>query len=316
MVNWFKGLLLKLFELPMPPADERDLALAQKLRDELSTIEARGCSSRENVTDTWLEFSSELRRHADAGDPREFLQWPVVRKSMFVSNPRYVAEELRWLRRLPDWESRWKPALRESPIGRPRPYPRYPRSSGNLIHHAYSLARFETFGDIRVDALGMVYEFGGGYGSMARLFRQLGFAGQYLIQDLPAFSAMQRFYLGSLGYLSAESNTMECVSDFESVDEKLGSWRDAAPKLFLATWSLSESPVVVRELVPERLSAFDFLLIAFQHRFEDLDNLEYFNSWGDALAGQFDVKIEELRHLPGNSYFFASKKQPEDSCSG
>src|SRR5207244_11597755 len=50
-----------------------------------------------------------------------------------------------------------------------------------------------------VDDLACVLEFGGGYGSMCRLFHNLGFRGRYLIFDLPAFSALQRFFLRSIG---------------------------------------------------------------------------------------------------------------------
>jgi len=306
-MSWFKDLLLSWTELKMPPLGERDKYLAQQFRDALAIDEDKAAAS--GASNTWDEFSAELRQYVDDEDPREFLQWPVVRKSMFVSNPRYVAEELRFLKSRPDWNSRWKSGLLESPIGRPRPYPRYPKSSGNLIHHAYSVARFEEFAGIRVDALGLVYEFGGGYGSMTRLFRQLGFAGKYLIQDLPGFSALQNFYLGSLGYMGPDESTLACVSDFEGLGQKLEEWRDDKPKLFLATWSLSESPLVVRSQVLDALSDFDYLLVAFQHSFEDIDNPQYFRTWQDRFAGQLDITIKEIEHLPGNSYLFASRKQ-------
>ena len=300
-----KQLLLKAFEQRMPPLDEQGRTLAHRLRSEL-IVDAEN-EEVVSAADTWRGFSDELARHAVADDPREFLQWPVVRKSMFVSNARYIADEWRYLRGLPEWGARWRDALRESPIGRPRPYPRYPKSSGNLIHHAYSVARFELETGIKVSDLGLVYEFGGGYGSMARLFRQLGFQGVYLIQDLPAFSALQRFYLGSLGYI-AEGKPTKCFSGFDQLRDQLAEVAGASPKLFLATWSVSESPIDIREQVLEHLQSFDYLLIALQHKFEDIDNLKYFQTWKDHFAERLNISVSEIGHLAGNSYLFASPK--------
>ena len=117
----------------MPVAGERDFRLAQELREALAHEAAPDGEGA--VADTWVRFSGELREHLEVSDPREFLQWPVVRKSMFVSNPHYVAEELRYLRSRADWADRWQAGLQESPIGRPRPYPRYPRYPVLRLHH-------------------------------------------------------------------------------------------------------------------------------------------------------------------------------------
>jgi hypothetical protein len=39
-----------------------------------------------------------------------------------------------------------------------------------------------------------VIEFGGGYGSLCRLFFNQQFKGQYVLFDLPPFSALQHFF--------------------------------------------------------------------------------------------------------------------------
>ena len=306
-VKWLKKLLLRCFEMKMPVASERDLRLADELRQALrhNAVPLGGAEA----ADTWVGFSEELCQHMETSDPREFLQCPVVRKSMFVSNPRYIADELRFLRARSDWADRWRPGLRESAVGRPRPYPRFPRSSGNLIHHAYSLARFEAFAGIKAADIGLVYEFGGGYGSMARLFHQMGFAGNYLIQDLPAFSALQRFYLGSLGYyhVDKQPDRLACVSDFPSARLFLDEWKMHAPRLFVATWSLSESPLSVREPVLDAIADFDYVLVAFQQRFESIDNLGYFENWAKELEEHRDCEVIDIEHLPGNSYLFVRR---------
>ncbi|WP_148307733.1 hypothetical protein [endosymbiont of unidentified scaly snail isolate Monju] len=155
----------------------------------------------------------------------------------------------------------------------------------------------------------MVFEFGGGYGSMARLFWQLGFRGKYLIQDLPAFSALQKFYLGSIGALGSESGDGEFsfVTDNRSMKRILDRWGAVESKMFVATWSLSETPLEVREPVLDSLVYFDHILIAFQHQFEDIDNVKYFHGWASAMADTHSFQVSHIDHLPGNSYLFMSR---------
>ena len=81
----------------------------------------------------------------------------------------------------------------------------------------------------------------------------------------------------------------------------------AGKRLFLATWSLSETPIPVRDQVLERVRGFDYLLLAFQHRFEDIDNFAYFSRWADELGQGGVVEFREIDHLPGNSYLFVSR---------
>ncbi|BAN69809.1 hypothetical protein [endosymbiont of unidentified scaly snail isolate Monju] len=102
-MKWVKKILLRIFERKMPAMTQHDAQLAEEFRQALR-VEMSSCSERVGAAQTWANFCRELKECVDVGDPREFLQWPVVRKSMFVSNPRWVAEEMRYLRSLPDWK--------------------------------------------------------------------------------------------------------------------------------------------------------------------------------------------------------------------
>src|SRR5256886_13473803 len=129
-------------------------------------------------------------------------------------------------------------------------------SSENLIHHAYHLARFEEQTHRRVDDLACVLEFGGGYGSMCRLFHNLGFRGRYLIFDLPAFSALQRFFLrsirmfvGSPDPLRDRSSGVALSSNVGDLHTLVAGWSDNGRALFPATWSISENPLSLPDAV-------------------------------------------------------------------
>ncbi len=284
----------------------------------LPVIDSTGLAPSESF---WTENRNEVRNRILTLNPREFLQWPVVEQTMFVNYASYTVSELLYLKSRVDWKSRWAPAIVESRVGRPLRYGynplRYlklPRSSGNLIHHAYHVSRFEEETGREVKNLNLVVEFGGGYGSMCRLFHNLGFNGKYIIYDLPEFSAIQRYYLTTLGLRVEKPSTpsfradasISCVSDLGQLDPQiLGNG-----SLFVATWSLSESPLRLREAISAIAGGFDAYLIAYQERFNEVDNVAYFQLWKESLP---QIKWVQLRieHIKSENYYlFGSSKVP------
>ena len=70
---------------------------------------------------------------------------------------------------------------------------------------------------------------------MCRLFHQLGFSGRYVIYDLPQFSALQAFYLGSVGLplvdadrLAGADRGVRVLSDPVALERAL-RWADREP---------------------------------------------------------------------------------------
>jgi len=308
-----RGLVSVVRELQcrLTPATERERALAGELRENFRALPVLTTEDVAGAEAEWRRNMNVLREQVLRRDPRAFLTWPVIRRTMFVRRAGYLEAELAYLRGLPDWEGRWAAAVRERPVGRPVRYPGLRASSGNLVHHAYHVARFEAAVGARVADMGTVVEFGGGYGSMCRLIRQLGFAGRYVVLDLPHFSALQRYYLQALG-LGLEEGGNHCVSDPETLARLLFPAPEGA--LFLATWSLSETPLHVRKSVLPLVRDFDAFLIAYQGTFGEVDNVAYFR----ALQGEMpevewqDVAIE---HLPGPNFYLFGRRPSVGSGS-
>jgi hypothetical protein len=111
----------------------------------------------------------------------------------------------------------------------------------------------------------------------------LGFTGKYLIFDLPYLSALQQFYLRSLGipvhsvesFKSAKSGVL-CISELEQLAKVLSRNPAANHSLFIATWSISEAPIYVRESVLSLASQFYSYLIAYQAQFGEVNNIHFF----------------------------------------
>jgi len=291
----------------------RETALVDDLRREIRVMPEPKAVTDSAAESAWLANRATLRKCILEGDPREFLTWDVVTGSMFVGNRSFIDHELGYLMSRPDWIQVWEDILEEDIAGAPKPYKAYRRSSGNRIHQAYHLARFEQETGLSASSFPLIVEFGGGYGSLCRIVHKLGFKGQYVIFDLPEFAALQKFYLGSLAMplieakdLSSGRRGILCTSDpavLESFDA-----RQAQTGLFIATWSLSETREAIRENIVTLpvVDATGAYLIAYQIDFEGVDNARFFDAWR-ARKPDIHWVHSEIPHMPGNFYLFGQK---------
>lgn len=260
--------------------------LAEALRSEIGNLEpiaddASAAGSR------WVGQRRALREQIAGGRLEDFLRWNVIQDTMFHDPDR---GELETLRMRSDWVSVCQ-ALVDSPIGYPYPYFAFPESGGNLIHLAYNLGMFsERFSDIA--SLECIVEFGGGYGGMCRLAHALGFKGTYIIFDLPEFSHLQEYYLRSAGVASvvrgAEATAgpgITLVDTFDDLAKAIEtSQANQKKSLLIATWSLSEAPVDIRERFLAIVHPQNYLL-AYQQRFGEVDNAHHFGALKQRAPG-------------------------------
>lgn len=306
----FNKLKRKFFLARMRAETQADAELIAQLRERILNLRQIDPDEATTVSErVWSKFRVDLRLALLANDPRRFLEFKVIKETMFVDDPPYIGVEYDYLRRLPDWRDRWRPALKESNrILVPR-CPYYAKSSGSLIHYAFHVAQFERHTGISIHDVRSVLEFGGGFGGMCRVLHALGFRGRYYIFDLPEFSALQEFYL-KINDLSVQSFGFDgafgvtCFSDFAQFEELK---RSSLPELFLATWSLSETSLDFRRNVLATLTARD-ILIAYQGEFETINNSKFFSDW--TLKNlTHEWKLVPATHLPGSNFYLFGKQR-------
>lgn len=276
-------------------------SMLRALRTRIASVEPPPRTTDASLQ-AWQDNVEELRCRILGDDPSRFLRWPVVRRTMFVGSTPFVREELRILRGQPDWSSRWKAAVIEDALGDPPGLSRFRATSGNRVHHAYHLLQFERVTNCRVSDLDCIFEFGGGYGGMARLVHKLGFRGRYVILDLEAFSALQAAYLTET--LRNAQADVHCVSDPEAVLPLLVGDN----RLLLATWSLSEVPSSVRERVHRLIGACSHFLVGYQLRFEELDNARIAEEIERVAPAGTAWRDTPISHLSGNRYLIGAPR--------
>lgn len=269
-----------------------EVTLINELREKVKKISIS--HSPDAIHNKWVRGVQEIRQAILSKDPKNFLQWDVIRICMFVGNALFILRDYIYLRKN-NW-NKWKKAIIEKNYVYTEPYLLYPKSSGNLVHQAYHLAKFESISGKNINDHDFIFEYGGGYGGMCLLIHNLGFKGKYIIYDFSVLLALQNFYLKMNGL---ESNIF-CIDNLNKVKKMIPK---KGKKLFIATWSLSESPLEIRKKLYPILKLMDSHLIGYQDYFGNIDNHKYFQDY-QAKLSKFKWWSQEIPQLKNNYYFF------------
>ena len=310
------SLWLRLLDTPLPSPTGRESELVGELKETCRNIPPMQTGGLPGSLAAWIAYSNSVRDLILNDDPRAFLRWRVIQTMLFASNQPYVVHDFKFLRQRPDWKSKWRNAVRESPVGHPVPNALLPGSSGNLIHLAYHLVQFEIKSRLPVTEMNYIFEFGGGYGTMCKLFHNLGFRGKYLIFDLPVFSALQTFYLKAAGLtvhsvegFKAAENGVIAISDQEQLKDLLPSVGESSRAMFIATRSVSEIPILERGFFLSLLRPFEAFLIYYSHTYREVDNTEFFRKWREDFSKQIEWHNWQENDVEDSSYLVGRRKE-------
>ena len=237
-----------------------------------------------------------------------FLRQPFIQKMFFTHNRLFIYNELRELREDKKNWNRWKNLLNEDTVGDPIRYFLYLKSSGNRIRQVYHLKKFTDYADIDVKSIKNIIEVGGGYGCMARIFSKINRSCNYLIFDTEEVNYLQYYYL-KLNKLNVKFETIKANFNLTKsiilLKKKLFSINGSS--LFIANWSISEMPIKLREKILKYIYNVNYILISFQDKFENINNIKYFKKIKiDLEKRNFNVEISPLKHY-NNALFNTNK---------
>lgn len=280
-------------------------------RDEIKSLPPLENNNNSETERKWLDRQKRLRENILNKDPRDFFTWEEIKYSMLGQ---YLPHELMFLKKSPMWNL-WKKALEETEFCEINKSWDLPfKSRATVISNAFKLAQLVITHGINMKKINTIFEFGGGYGSISRLCYRLGFEGTYVIFDLPEFSALQKYFLSSSGlplnitYAPSEKseNTVILLSQIKQLKEQ---FKKTPPDIFIATWSLSESPLSLRKIIVNLIKEAKYYLIAYQERFPvitGIDNIDYFKNFQKEILNT-EWKTIPLK-LSSKDYFLIGKK--------
>jgi hypothetical protein len=210
--------------------------------------------TQEFVHPLWLEAQPIFARLVREGVPYDFLQHPVVR-GMFVRTgfAKPQEYELEYLRRSNEKIWALTKMYRESSVGGPVFDCSELGISVNSLGMLYYFARITEH--LNNGPLNSIIEFGGGYGSLCRVFLELlPKAPTYMIVDLPEMLAIQYVFLkaSSRGYRVVAHTSLPlhvkegCVN---LVPVHLIEGANLKPELFVSTFALSEATSSLQQAI-------------------------------------------------------------------
>ena len=230
-----------------------------------------------------------------------FLRKNFIQKMFFTHNRLFILKELLELKKDKNWIL-YKKLIEEDNVGNPVRYFLYPKSSGNRINHVYHLSVLTKEFNINLKKLNNVFEFGGGYGCMARIFSKINKRTIFTCFDTNIVNLLQYYYLkqNNLDVGFSKKNKFHLISNIKKINTRYSN------SLFIANWSLSETPINFRKKFIKSIKNSKLILISFQESFENINNLKYFKNLKKYLDKKFKVKIIKNEFYKGN--FFKKQK--------
>ena len=294
----------------MSNAKKKDKRIYKKL----SHYQIKNLKNIENLKSTHDKFNKQIYLILKKGRLYNFLRNSFIQKMFFVHNRFFIYNELRTLKKNQNWNF-YKKLLIEDNIGNPIRYFLYPKSSGNRINHVYHLSLLEKLLEIKLKNINYIFEFGGGYGCMARIFFKINKKVRYSIFDTPLVNLLQFYYLKQNSMNVGFNKNSQFVLNNELTNIKSIK---SINSLFIANWSLSETPIFYRNKFLKYIQNHHYILIAFQEYFEEINNREYFYKLKKILSKNYEITIFENKFYKGNifkkqkHYFFVGKKIKND----
>lgn len=173
------------------------------------------------------------------------------------------------------------------------------------VHHMFVL-HIATGRAFLPRSFSQIVEFGGGTGDNIAMLREMGFTGLHVIYDFMPMLLAQQFFAGISSWPSYLAHNlthstlhgrrtllMPC-GDSSRLTQALAPPR-AARTLFLATWSLSESPLHTRKEVLDRVLGYGvtaiFITLQREHGLSLVDNVQWAIALAGELTSQYDYQI-------------------------
>jgi len=285
----------------------------KKILNKIKTIINKNRKYQYSLTKTHKKFNLDVIKLLKNKKIKNFLKVSFIQKMFFIHNRFFIYLELKCLKNSKKWFF-YKKLLKEDNVGSPVRYFLYPKSSGNKINHVFHLYILMTEFNIDIKKIAKVFEFGSGYGCMARIFSQINKDIKYTCFDTFYVSLLQFYFLKhnnlDVGYTRTNQFSLNIdlnqIKNYNLINSNY---------LFIANWSLSETPLYFREKLNSIIMGSEYILIGFQEKFENINNLKYFAKLEKKISNIFDVRIVKNKYYKGNlinrqnHYYFLGKKK-------
>ncbi|GHT64131.1 hypothetical protein FACS1894110_03200 [Spirochaetia bacterium] len=239
------------------------------------------------ISNEWDSYSEKILSELKAS-PMGFLRQPMTSTCLHPNMPEAAGKFFNDLVEDDFCRSQILPRLYDLPIGNPHFSPCFHLASPLTIQHAHHYMLMKKYLDIFIpeNKITNVVEFGGGYGNFSRLAFSWGYTGNWDIIDIPEMHNLQEYYLSYAINEPLRSHIKYQIVRDESFWNTI---KQNSETLFIATFSLSETPSEVRNYMEEKLKGFKYIFFAYNGIFGETDCLKYFDELRKKLDDIFTI---------------------------
>lgn len=219
-----------------------------------------------DVVNYWDFVRKDIKKETNFSN---FKNWDLVRDIPIYSNVELVPEYIKECEKLihdSEYRTLWSKHLKEPRLGHTDVSYKQAiikfnnkETTGWVLKSLHHVLTFERMMQKSILDYDRIIEFGAGIGETARLILDAGFKGKYIIIDLPEILNISKYYLGNSAIY------LDNIDEIQYIKKTL----------FIATWSVSECSLSYRNKISQKIRGYD-QLIAFQNKFQDIENLKYF----------------------------------------
>lgn len=208
----------------------------------------------------WDEYEGNITKEFKSLGSK-FLEGKYITRALSPNNLSYVEKAMNKFKDDPHLDKLSEPEVIINSIPKGQKY-----SMNSLQQFSY-IKELEKHIDLK--EVNHVTDFGAGYGNFCRIWHEvLDYKGTYTSVDLPTMHEIQKHFL-----------------DF---DIEYKNWKDdltpPSKSLFVATFSISECSMEIRDKVEEDIQKHDYIFIIHNRQFDGIDNL----AWGKDLVKRLD----------------------------
>lgn len=314
IISKIKTVLLSYLIYPFITKDDLKIFFSEYKKEKNNYVNKKYSIPDNYILPEWAKNCSILESFFLNNFTPDFLRHPVVGGTMFIVNNKKWRDIQIDLLNKSFPISNLKYILKENSLGNPILTSFKYKTSSNSIHHLYHFAKFQQEANFKLENLKTIVEFGGGYGNASKIFKRIFPDATYIIIDLPLFSSIQTIYLKTIlgqnvNVLSPDNIDIKKgkINILPLTKDTVGNLKNIplSVDLFLSTWALSESPLLVQQLISSvGYFGAKYLLMAYQENnsgFVAADNVKNINK---------NYKImynKETEYLNNNFYLFCEK---------
>jgi len=242
-----------------------------------------------NDANYWTNMRQVLNHDFNTLPKHRFKAWAYIMSIPFMSRTKF-SEWIRFALNASAKDPLYREALQETFVGLSKDdflniyslVDDFPTTMNRAQHLAHLVICGYT--PEVLSKMDTIVELGAGIGEMTDIIYKLGFKGKYIIYDFPEVGQLQAWHHKQLGYDNVVYTSD--VNDLVNAD------------LCIATWSLTEMPLDLRDEILAKIGETKNWLVAYSNEIFGIDNAKYITEDFITRFTNHDMEIIPIPFIP------------------